>query len=96
MNSLSLLCGLVLGALDWWVLYLLYRSVFLKNSSFKGFWRKFGIANLFVLKTLILFFALYLVVVVFKLNVVYFLSGLIGSLIGAILMLYIKLKRSGQ
>jgi len=96
LNSLAFICGLVLGALDWWVLYYLYKKVFLKNTSFKGFWRKFGIANLFVLKTLILFAILYFVIVVFRLNVVYFLTGIIGSLVGAVLLLYRNLKRSDQ
>lgn len=96
MNSLAFVCGLGLGGLDWLVLYQLYKRVFAKTTSFKGFWRKFGIANLFILKTLVLFAMLYLVVVVFKLNVVYFLSGLVGSLAGAIFVLYGKLKRSGQ
>jgi len=96
LNSLALIVGLGLGTLDWWALYYLYKRVFIKTASFKGFWRKVGIANLFVLKTLVLFAILYLVIVVFRLNVVYFLSGLIGSLAGAILILYIKLKRSGQ
>ncbi len=96
MNSLALLCGLGLGSLDWWALYYLYKKVFLKQVSFEGFWRKFAIANLFILKTLILFAVLYLVVVVFRLNVVYFLTGLLGSLTGAVLILYMKVKRSGQ
>ena len=96
MNSLAFICGLGLGTLNWCVLYYLYKRVLIKQASFKGFWRKLGIATLFTLKTLILFAALYIVVVVFKLNVVYFLSGLIGSLVGTILILYRKLKRSGQ
>ena len=96
MNSLALICGLGLGSLNWWALYHLYKRVFLKNISFRGFWRKLGIATLFVSKTLILFGVLYLVVVVFKLNVVYFLSGLVGSLIGAVLVLFRNLKGSGQ
>lgn len=96
MNSFAIICGLGLGALNWWALYYLYKRVFLKQASFKGFWRKFAIANLFILKTLILFAVLYLVVVVFRLNVVYFLTGLLGSLTGAVLILYMKVKRSDQ
>ena len=94
MNSLSLICGIGLGTLNWWALYKLYERIFLKNASLKGFWRKFGIAFLFVLKTLALFAVLYLVIVVFKLNVVYFLSGLAVSLVGAVFLLYRILKRS--
>lgn len=94
MNSLSLICGIGLGALNWWALYGLYERIFLKNASFKGFWRKLKVALLFVLKTLALFAVLYLVIVVFKLNVVYFLSGLVISLVGAVFLLYRILKRS--
>ena len=96
MNSLAFICGLGLGAIDWWVLYCLYESIFFKQLSFKGFWRKFRLAALFVLKTLALFAMLYLVIVVFRLNVVYFLTGIIGSLVGAVLLLYRNLKRSDQ
>jgi len=94
LNSLSLLCGLALGSLNWWALYRLYKKIFIENASFKGFWRKLFVALLFVLKTLMLFAILYLVIVVFKLNVVYFLSGLIISLVGAVFVLYRVLKRS--
>lgn len=94
MDSLSFVCGLGLGVLNWWALYRLYQHVFLKNASFKGFWRKLGLALLFILKTLILFAVLYLVIVVFKLNVVYFLSGLVISLVAAIVFAFRIMKRS--
>lgn len=93
LNSLFVLVlGFVLGSINWFLLYNLYKKVFDLSSKEKSSKKdKIKILLMLLTKVLFLFAGLYAVIVVFKFNVLYLLLGLIISLICMmILMLRVK------
>ncbi|MFH1223276.1 MAG: hypothetical protein V1647_02910 [Pseudomonadota bacterium] len=72
---LSFMCGLVLGCINWFVLYKLYRHSFAERK------KRLLIAFFTALKAITLFGLLYIVIVVIRFNVLYVVVGLIVSLI---------------
>ncbi|MEI6079348.1 MAG: hypothetical protein WCQ53_01755 [bacterium] len=78
----SFVIGLFLGSINWYLLYRLYRNLIVFSN--KGKLSKKDKVNLVLtalLKVSVLFAGLYIVIVVFKFNVLYLLLGLVISLI---------------
>ena len=78
----SFVVGLFLGSINWYLLYRLYSNLIAFSN--KGKLSKKDKVNLVLtalLKVSILFAGLYIVIVVFKFNVLYLLLGLVISLI---------------
>lgn len=95
MSSLSFISGFMWGLLNAFFMYKLYGYIFFKHDSIKGWFKKTLLGIFAIFKTLILFFLLYALIVVFKAKVVYLLSGFILSLIVAVFFIcYINRNRS--
>jgi hypothetical protein len=85
----SIFIGFVLGSINWFLLYKLFKKMI--DFSSKGKLSKKKKANLILtllLKVSILFVGLYVVIVVFKFNVLYLLLGLVISLICMAILLF--------
>ena len=90
MNYLfSVIVGLVLGALNWFLLYRLYSKMigFTVDGTMSKK-HKFNLLITLLFKVSLLFAGLYLVIVVFKFNVLYLLLGLVLSLICLVILLF--------
>ena len=85
----SLFVGFLLGSINWFLLYRLYRRVLDLSSKGKSSKKdKLKVILILLGKVLFLFISLYAVIVVFKFNVLYLLLGLIISLICMIILLF--------
>jgi hypothetical protein len=86
---LSFIIGLALGAVNWYLLYNLYGNMIALSN--KGKLARKDKVKLFITllsKVFVLFAGLYVVIVVFKFNVLYLLLGLVISLICMIILLF--------
>ena len=94
MNSLinalvSVVIGLALGSLNWFLLYRLYSKIIRFNvDGVMSKKHKFNLLMTLLFKVSLLFAGLYLVIVVFKFNVLYLLLGLVLSLICLVILLF--------
>lgn len=86
--ALSLGAGLLLGSVNWYLLYKLYGNMLAFGNKGKLTRKdKISLALTALFKVLVLFAGLYLVIVVFRFNVLYLLLGLVTSLICMIILL---------
>ena len=85
----SVVIGIALGALNWFLLYSLYSKViiFTVDGTISKK-HKFNLLMTLLFKVSLLFAGLYLVIVVFKFNVLYLLLGLVLSLICLVILLF--------
>ena len=94
MNSLinalvSVVIGLALGSLNWFLLYRLYSKIIRFNvDGVMSKKHKFNLLMTLLFKVSLLFAGLYLVIIVFKFNVLYLLLGLVLSLICLVILLF--------
>ena len=85
---LSFVIGLFLGSMNWYLLYKLYGNMLtLSNKGKLTRKDKISLSLTALLKVFVLFAGLYLVIVVFRFNVLYLLLGFIISLICVIILL---------
>jgi hypothetical protein len=90
MNAfLSVIVGLVLGAINWFLLYRLYSKMIIFNvNGTLSKKQRFNLLVTLLFKVSLLFAGLYLVIVVFRFNVLYLLLGLVLSLICLVILLF--------
>jgi hypothetical protein len=80
--------GFLLGAVNWWALYKLYKMLFLRKSEKFSSTEKIRLVFLLLLKAFIIFAAFYIAIVFLRVDAIFLILGLTVSLIGMIIIVH--------